>query len=358
MEAPSILTIETEKPKDNLNFEKNESFELDNKYILKISFNEEIIFYEIEEKDIFPKKNYNIFLNLEELSKINRYFYQFETIKEVFDSLKKLISSNHASVVKEEKCMKLKLKNPINEKEFFINIPLKEKDLKSELDSIIPYITSLNNRITELEKKVNKLESQFEQYIPIINDYKNEKEKMEKEEKEKVPFYEGLKNSNIVNKEEIEAIYNWLDNKPKNCKLLLDSKKDGDKTSTFYEKCGGKSPTIVLVKTTEGKKFGGYTSIPWESKGKISKDNNSFIFSLNKMKKYKIAKPENAIQTDSNYFAFGGNHSDFHIGNNCHSTNNNYCNHCRGTYCNAELYELNGSKSNFTVSSYEVYQIE
>lgn len=112
------------------------------------------------------------------------------------------------------------------------------------------------------------------------------------------------------------------------------------------------------MKTTEGKKFGGYTSIPWENKHKISKDNNSFIFSLNKMKKYKISKPQNAIDTGINYFAFGGNIFYFYIENNCHSTNNNYCNHYLGTYCNAVQYELNGSKSNFTVLSYEVYQIE
>ena len=29
MEAPSILTIETEKPKDNLNFDVTDSFQLD-----------------------------------------------------------------------------------------------------------------------------------------------------------------------------------------------------------------------------------------------------------------------------------------------------------------------------------------
>ena len=112
------------------------------------------------------------------------------------------------------------------------------------------------------------------------------------------------------------------------------------------------------MKTTEGKKFGGYTSIPWENKIKISKDNNSFIFSLNKMKKYKIAKPENVIETGNNYFAFGGTISDFFIEDDCHSTNNNYCNHYGGTYCNVGKYGLNGNKSNFTVSSYEVYQIE
>ena len=139
----------------------------------------------------------------------------------------------------------------------------------------------------------------------------------------------------------------------------MDSKIDGDKTETFYQKCGGKSPTIVLVKTTEGNRFGGYTSFPWENKNDgIINDNNSFIFSLNKMKKYNILKPKNAIQTFNNYFAFGGNVSDFFIMNNCHSTNGNYCDHSEGTYSTTEKYELNGSKINFTVSSYEIHKIE
>ena len=336
---------------NNINFDTTETFDLDDTYILKISFNKDIIFYEVQEKDKFPKQDFNIFLNLEELNKINRYFYQFESLKDVCDSFKNLISKKNISIIKEEKLIKLKIKNPSNEKEFFINIPLKEKDLKSELDTIIPYIASLNNRITELEKKVSKLENQFEQCIPIINEYKKEKKNNS--------FFDGFKNSNIVNEKEIEDIYNWLDNRPKNCKLLLDSKIDGDKTETFYKKCGGKSPTIVLVKTTEGNKFGGYTAFPWENKKNgIINDNKSFIFSLNKMKKYNIIKPENAIQTSDNYFAFGGNNSDVYISNNCHSTNDNYCNHQNRTYYTTEQYELNGGKYKFTVSSYEVYQIE
>ena len=357
MEAPSIISIETKKPKENnMKFDTTELFKLDDIYILKISFNEEIIFFEVEEKDKFPKKDFNIFLSLEEISKINRYFYQFESLKEVFDSFKNLISKKNISIIKEDKLIKLKIKNPSNEKEFFFNIPLKEKDLKSELDSIVPYITSLNNRITELEKKVRKLENQFEECIPIINEYKEKKKK----ENEKIDLLsEGFKNSNIVNKEEIKTIYGWLEKKPNNCKLLLDSKIDGDKTETFYQKCGGKSPTIVLVKTTEGNRFGGYTSFPWENKnGGIINDNNSFIFSLNKMKKYNILNPKNAIETSKNYFAFGGIFSDFYIENNCHSAKNNYCDHRNRTYSTTEQCELNGGKRNFTVSSYEVYQIE
>ena len=149
---------------------------------------------------------------------------------------------------------------------------------------------------------------------------------------------------------------NWLDQKPKKIKLLLDSKIDGDLTETFYNKCGGKFPTVVFVKTTEGKRFGGYCSVGWKDKNYgFMKDINNFIFSLDKKKKYKIKNPDNAIQTRFNFFAFG-NGSDFYIRDKCTSSTDNY-NSNTGTYETTEQYELNGER-NFTVSSYEVYQIE
>ena len=75
--------------------------------------------------------------------------------------------------------MKIKIKNPVNDKEFYINIPLKEYNLKNELNSIISYISSLNNRIIELEKRVDNLEK----FIPTTNIQKFEEEnkKIEKQ---------------------------------------------------------------------------------------------------------------------------------------------------------------------------------
>ena len=126
-----------------IKFDTKESFVINSdqkNYELKISQNEEIMFFEVVEKDIFPKGDYNIYLNLEELGKINRYFLQFDSLKEVFDSLKTLIKKKNLSIIKNEKIMKIKIINPSNEKEFFINAPLKEKDLKSEMNSLIPFI--------------------------------------------------------------------------------------------------------------------------------------------------------------------------------------------------------------------------
>ena len=337
----------------SINFDTKESFEINSNeknYVLKISLNEKLIYFEVEEKNVFPKGEYNLYLSLAELGKKNKYFLQFDSLKEVLDSLKKLIEKKNVSIIKDQKVMKIKIINPANDKEIFINIPLKEKDLQSEINSLIPYVTSLNERIKILEKKMDE--------IYIYKDYLEEIRKEKEREKELLKQYGDIAKSQILNKNEMELFLSWLDNKPKKIKLLLDSRIDGDLTSTFYDKCSGKCPTVVFVKTAKGSRFGGYSSIPWQNiKGRYIEDQKSFIFSLDKQKKYIIKEPKKAIQTDSNFFAFGCGTSDFYICDNCTSRNKNY-NQNIGTYNTTEEHELNGGENNFTVSSYEVYQIE
>ena len=334
-------------------FDLSESFEIttDNKiYELKISYNEQLMFFEIKEKNAFLKDEFNLYTNLKELGDINRFFNQFETLKEVFDSLKTLITKKNVSIIQEGKKMKMKIINPINNKEFFINVNSKEKDTKSEINSIIACVNSLTQKVLNLENKLNELYAYKDDIEEII------KEKEEKKKKELYEKYQIYKSS-VINKDEIDLFMNWFDKKPTKIKLLLDSKIDGDLTQTFYNKCGGKFPTVVFVKTTKGKRFGGYCSIGWENKkGDALKDINSFIFSLDKKKKYKIKNPDRAIETHSIYFAFGHGTSDFYINDKCTSNTDNY-NQNTGTYETTEKFELNG-ESNFTVSSYEVYQIE
>ena len=332
---------------NKINFSSTETFNIqinEQNFKLKISYNEKIMFFEIEEENDFQRKEFNLYQSLEELIKIDKYFRQFDNLNEVFNSIKILILNKNLTIIKEDKLMKIKINNTTLNKEFFINIPLKEKDLKSEINSIIPYIKSLHDKIELLENKLNEI------YI-----YKNDLEEIIKERKLHKQY--ELYKSDIINKNEINLLLNWLEQKnPSKIKLLLDSKIDGDLTDTFYKKCSGKYPTIVLVKTTKGRRFGGYSSISWKDMdGGFGEDKNNFIFSLDKQKKYTIKDPKKAIQTTSYYFAFGGG-SDFYVSNQCTSSTNNYNNNS-GTYNTTETYELNG-EYNYTVSSYEVYEIE
>ena len=342
--------IETQasSSRKEIKFDLSESFEIttDNKiYELKISYNEQLMFFEIKEKNAFLKDEFNLYTNLKELGDINRFFNQFETLKEVFDSLKTLITKKNVSIIQEGKKMKMKIINPINNKEFFINVNSKEKDTKSEINSIIACVNSLTQKVQNLENKVNILENKVNELIK------------EKEEKKKKELYGQISKSSVINKDEIDLFMNWFDKKPTKIKLLLDSKIDGDSTQTFYNKCSNKFPTVVFVKTTKGRRFGGYCSIGWENaNGNWKKDINNFIFSLDKKKKYKIKQPKYGIQTSSDYFAFG-NGLDFCIYNNCTSNNSNFNYNNGVSYETTEKYELNGEYY-FTVSSYEVYQIE
>ena len=177
--------LSTPEKKLNINFNVNESFEINSNeknYVLKISLNEKLLFLEIEEKNNFPKEEYNIYLNLEELGKINRYFLQFDSLKEVLESFKKLINKKNLSIIDEKNKMKIRIINPLNDKEFFINVPLKEKDLKSEVNSLIHYVSTLNERIQILENKLDEI------YV-----FKNDLIEMKKEKELKKELEKKLK---------------------------------------------------------------------------------------------------------------------------------------------------------------------
>ena len=91
-EVSPIKKFETNKKE--IKFDTKESFEIntnDKNFLLKIAFNEKLMLFDIEQMDLFPKQEFNIYLNLEELGKINKYFLQFDNLKEVFESLKILI---------------------------------------------------------------------------------------------------------------------------------------------------------------------------------------------------------------------------------------------------------------------------
>ena len=156
---------------NKIKFSSTETFNIqinEQKYKLKISYNEKIMFFEIDEENVFQRKEFNLYQSLEELIKIDKYFRQFDNLNEVFNSIKIFILNKNLTIIKEDKIMKIKINNPTLNKEFFINIPLKEKDLKSEIDSLVPYVLSLNDKIKYLEKTIKEIKIEFENKIKII----------------------------------------------------------------------------------------------------------------------------------------------------------------------------------------------
>jgi hypothetical protein len=55
---------------------------------------------------------------------------------------------------------------------------------------------------------------------------------------------------------------------------------DGDRAADFHDKCDGKGPTVVIVETTDGHIFGGYTDISWDDERGTITSSTSFLFQL------------------------------------------------------------------------------
>lgn len=123
----------------------------------------------------------------------------------------------------------------------------------------------------------------------------------------------GIKCSNILNENDINLLISWLPNKPSAINLLFDTVRDGDNSSTFHEKCDGKYPTLIIIKSNTDCIFGGYVTSAWVANNNNINAPNSFVFSLNQKQKYYATSQQNSIinggdktnQKDSMMFKIG-----------------------------------------------------
>ena len=115
-----------------------------------------------------------------------------------------------------------------------IDIHLKEKTLKNEIDSIKSYIISLTDKINKMENRINILEEKMNELLSIKEEYSKLKKTNLEEKRSFFP------ESSIIKSDEENIILSWFEKRPSKFNLLLDSKKDGDSTSIFHQKCGTK----------------------------------------------------------------------------------------------------------------------
>jgi len=97
--------------------------------------------------------------------------------------------------------------------------------------------------------------------------------------------------------------------------VLYVASRDGDAASRFHSACDNQGPTVVIVETTTGAVFGGYTDIGWTKSTGHKPSTNSFLFRLQpSMKQYKIKSAETAkaVYHHANYGpTFGAGHDFF-----------------------------------------------
>jgi hypothetical protein len=217
-----------------------------------------------------------------------------------------------------------------------------------------------------LKRKLQELENLKMQYEQEIKTLKGAKSSVVKEssglEKTQHLFEEktqqiSVKGDIIHNTEELELITRKINksNKKITLNLLYKATVDSDKAKAFHDKCDQAQSSLVLIETDKGKRFGGFTTCSWAGECEEKKDEDAFVFSLDKMMTYENIQGEDAIgcypkfgpiflgcqiRIYDNAFSKGG--TTFEKGLN---------------YNTEEDYELTGGERIFNVKEIEVYEV-
>ena len=69
-------------------------------------------------------------------------------------------------------------------------------------------------------------------------------------------------------------------------KLLYTPTLEENSWRDFHHHCDEKGPTIILYKSLQGRRFGGYTNVNLDLKNKDYNDSHAFLFSLDNKKVY------------------------------------------------------------------------
>ena len=247
--------------------------------------------------------------------------------------------------------------------------------------------TDNSNEILLLKQEIERLKQQLAQYINIQQAFENYKRAKEQEvahlklrieellrqitasqqtvssgEKQTLTIQdtrlEVVKGDIIKTASELELLTRKMskDYNKITLNLLYKATVDSDKASVFHEKCDGADNTLVLIESTNGKRFGGFTSCSWEGNSIEKKDEDAFVFSLDKKEIYDVLPDEDAIgcypkygpvflgcqiRVYDEFFQNGG--TTFEKGVN---------------YDTKEDFELSGGLKTFQIKEIEVYSVE
>ena len=159
----------------------------------------------------------------------------------------------------------------------------------------------------------------------------------------------------IKTSEQYNLICDWIDkNKSFKFQMLYKGTLDGDTNEIFHKKCDNQGPTLSIIESTDGQKFGGYASKSWNINNKRDiPDSESFLFNINNKRKYCVSNNK-GLMGDCICDFGGGNFHELWIHDN-YFTSEGGCDNGKGY--NFTNYELSGGKNYFKIKELEIYKV-
>ena len=359
IEAPNPII-----PKSIKNIKKFDTKIQNEDYELKVGESLNTIIFSINKKgnELLIYENEYSF---DDLLKINENLKCFNPVNILYNSFEELFKNNKIIIEKDEnnfdvihlgiliynflgkdiKCqldLKLKeIKGQVDNKKLMIEI----FELKKTIAKKDEEIKALNEKFDKLNKKMEILENKMNSFELSIN-----------------ILSQSGQSEIIKGKNNIDLILNRLIKDFPNIsfELIYNPSNKNETTEDFHKICDGKENVLVLIKTTDNIKFGGFTSVGFNSTSKYTKDDKAFIFSLDKNKIYNIKKGSNAIYCyETHGPSFTGTSSfNINIYKNIFKTQQNTSTAKDNCYEINNDFELNNGNEYFYVKNLEIYQVK
>ena len=248
------------------------------------------------------------------------------------------------------------------EEEMDLSVPIKPINPSQSLNIAPPLPQQNQNINTNNSINMNNfLKNQKIENNPPSSSQKNPSN-IQPKPVQKKPQFKKLKNgiiSNIIKNEgELALVTQRIQsnlNKSIVYNNLFFSKIDGDKASTFHQKCDKAKRTLTLVMDNDGNRFGGFTMRSWTGTNIQKKDEKAFIFSVDKNKIYPVLPDEVAIGCYPNFgpIFFG---CQIRVYDNFF--NKGGSTYLKGlNYATDEDYELTNGKQAYGIKELEVYEV-
>ena len=385
--SPTPEEVENiEKEKELKTEELTLDIDTNQKYKMKISYGKINLIFFIESLNDFPRQYYELNTFISTIQKQDENFYLFPNCEKLVRAIQKCIKGRKYKISCTSEMFKLTIENDFFENNFAtINIPSKAQDLNIQVNSLIQVISNLKkdlektnndlkktneelnqskNQLNEAKEEIKKANELIKKNTEIINQLKNEKQKEEEQKQNKIKFAkQTFETTNILNDEEKILISEWIHpKKVLKFNMVFNTSKDGSSASTFHYYCDGVSPTVTIVRDTNGNKFGGYTTSTWNQPGpgaNYGRDQNAFIFNLSKKIKYLQTDKfvQRSIYRHNSYGPVFGSGYCLYLANGCTGNGESYTNSTSDYKTDGKNLFGNSGTTNFQVSYYEVYHV-
>ena len=346
---------------------------------LNILMKEEILLLPLEKRNDLAQK-YDDENNNENIDSSSVNNENEESDKELED-----LSNNYKKLKQKYKEM---IKSHDNEINNFNNeiqeLKDQNNDLKQKINILLEQVNQLNELISKrdignFKYPLSNIQNLIER-IEILEELKEESTKTSKKNSDgmsillnTVKIQEKINNkklkkcfkssSILTNETDFDFLLNKLSKyNPTSYKIIYKSSIDGDNVKTFHSNCDGEENTLIIIETTKGLKFGGFTSVGFDNTGYELRDDNAFLFSIDKQKVYDIIPGNNAIYCNRKFgpifcskpdsTAYSIFIPDNYLKNKSTTTKKCFC------YKMEENFELNNGTKEFLVKELEVFRVD